>query len=190
MIAHVKTHPDEPPRGYIALHQTDDGEWIPITRTIYETADAAVRACTASAAQILENAAECVERGQADLARLTDAPRPSDRVRVAGQLCPIDSDGTLTLPPEHTATVAPRPHHDYTIDQPLYDALVEAMNLSNLTLSAATGLLVDALLNTPTELLIAVHDTQGPEMLGPVAKLLVDVSRHARDDSYEPRPWG
>ena len=176
MITKVKRSPNEPVSGYLALHQRDDGAWEPLSSMIYPVAETAIAACRTTTHRLLDDATAHILCAQRHLDRLTDTPGPGDAIRIYEQPCPLDSDGAVTMP---NKPVPPRPRHlepDFRLDDTLHDVLATAVDVHDLPRPSASRLLVDALLNSPVEVLTAVAERH-PARLCDVAALLVDIAR-------------
>lgn len=184
IIAKVKLSPDQPVAGYLALHQEPDGTWVPLSSMIYSDADRAMAACRNTTYRMLEDAIDSLEIAQRHVARLGDQPGPHDQITIHDQPCIPDREGALTMPAKKPPPGSRHLDPDFTIADDLYDALSIAMELSDIPRPAATRLVVDALLNTPIELLIAVSETH-PQRLGDVAALLVEAARATDWDNEE-----
>lgn len=175
-------------QGFLALCRAPDGTWQPITMQSASSLDAASKECIADACRSLQELDQqfqaWLEITESNLMRLLDPPVKGDRVLIYGQACQIGDDGAVLLPGPAVKHGPPWPPIDVDIDEPLYQAIQQAMELKELKRTDALGTMLCAVLNEPLDLLVAV-ESHRPEMLEQVARFMTQVrqrqARHGRD---------
>ena len=181
MIVFVKG-PSE--RGFLPLLCRGDRQWEPIRTELFASPEDAIQECIAEVAKQLEDIQELIELRMETLTLnlywLQGRPRPVDTVRVLGQVCKLDSEGAITMPEQYKPGDGPPRGVEIWINEPVYKALRKAMDLRGVPRVEARKLMIDAMLNQPLDLLVAVAD-KAKGMLQAVAEVMVEVGARYRE---------
>lgn len=171
---------DKTVQGYLSLSHTVDGDWQPITGQPTSSANTAIEQCIADACESLQelrdHVSEQLQTFETSIARLLQNATRTDRLRIFGEVCEIDDEGTVLLTSRAAEHGPPWPAIDIEIDEPTYQALWLAMGMRLLNRSHGVKTIVSAVLNEPLEVLVAVRDKQ-PDMLPQVAALMVEIRK-------------
>ena len=199
MIAGVKDPSKDPQeQGYLALRQAADGTWWPIHGHPVPSSDHAIAECITDICNRVHECEELVsERMQmieSEIARLLQSPTSQDRVCIQAVVCDVDNDGAVILSSPLVDSGPPWPAIDVVIDDVLYEALYQSMELKDVEHTEAVRMIIDAVLNEPLDLLVATA-ARRPDVLDQTARLMVQVSRqqasHGRGEdppSQAPEP--
>ena len=100
MIVRIKgPPPDGKERGFLALHKTDGGRWVPISEQLTRSRHAAAQECIQAARRQLQKIdgaiADRLEIVASNLERLWSHPTEGDAVFVDGVPRRVDEDGFL-----------------------------------------------------------------------------------------------
>lgn len=179
----------QPVRGYHALHQAADDDWRPITQHSLPSSDAAIDACVNHLREMVHDiesyVSDRLQTVASNIARLLHSPTKADRVVIQGVACEVDDEGTVSMPALEQKP--PRPAIDLVIDDSLYEALCQSMNLEDPKRPEAVETIVDAILNEPLDLLVAVAAAQD-DMFDRVTRFMVEVRTRQAGLSHEDIP--
>ena len=171
-------------RGFLSLLCRGDRQWEPIKTKLFASPEDAIQECIAEVVTQLDDLDELVQLRKemlvSNISWLQARPCPVDTVRVFGQVCELDSDGAIIMPEQRKPGDGPPRGVEIWINEPVYKALRKSMELRGVPRVEARKLMVDAMLNQPMELLVAVAD-KAKGMLHAVAEVMAEVGSRYRD---------